>query len=64
MSVTELVEILMTVPEGQQVIVIGRKEPVISLSCPDGPVPEGWQVVNEAPMQQIVGYRRIRWIAG
>jgi hypothetical protein len=62
MTVTDLLQVLQQVPNAVEVIVKGRKETVIGCSIPDtDPIPAGWARVNELVVQQIEGYKRIKW---
>jgi len=60
-SVSTLIKLLEQVPDGKEPIVISRRDATISVSIPDGPLPWGWEAVNEAGFQQTKGYRRVKF---
>ena len=62
MNVIDLQKILKSVPLGLDVTVKGRRDPIVSVSVPDGVVPHGWQRVSgECKVQMIEGYQRVRY---
>lgn len=58
MNVKELQLLLKQVPAGQDIIVKGRRAPLIGVSLPDGPVPKGWRRTIEVAIQQQPGMMR------
>ena len=62
MMASTLARILATLPPGsREVCVKGRKQPSISVSIPDGELPNGWAACVENGIQHIPGTRRVRW---
>ena len=62
MNYQELLARLYDVQDAKEITLKGRRNPILSCSIPDGPIPAGWKRVNEVEIQKIPGYQRIRWI--